>query len=64
MNVAVEFKIPDALLDHPAGLHITELALKVGADANKLGRMLRVLATRHIFREGMYHYSLERDTQP
>ncbi|KAH6915484.1 O-methyltransferase-domain-containing protein [Coprinopsis sp. MPI-PUGE-AT-0042] len=51
INVAVEFKVPDVLLDHPSGLHIKDLALKAGVDANKLGRMLRVLATRHIFKE-------------
>ncbi|EAU82335.1 hypothetical protein CC1G_06645 [Coprinopsis cinerea okayama7 len=51
LNVALRFKIADVLLNKPEGMHISELSSKVGVDANKLGRILRLLVTRHIFRE-------------
>ena len=50
--MAVELKVADALLDRPEGMHIKDLATAVGVDGNKLGRILRLLATKHIFCEG------------
>lgn len=58
MQVIVDNKIPDILLDHPEGLHVDVLAKKAalaknsGLDGGKLGRVLRVLATKHCFKEG------------
>ncbi|KAH6915508.1 O-methyltransferase-domain-containing protein [Coprinopsis sp. MPI-PUGE-AT-0042] len=51
LNAALEFKVADALLDKPNGMHIADLAASVKVDADKLGRILRLLATRHMFRE-------------
>lgn len=51
-NVIVEGKIADILLGHPKGLHISELSKKTGIEQGKLARILRFLATRHVFREG------------
>ena len=39
-------------MDQPAGLHVDELAERSGLDADKLGRILRLLATKHCFSEG------------
>jgi len=50
--VVTEHKIADLLLDKPEGVPATELATKSGLDAGKLTRILRLLATKHCFREG------------
>ncbi|KAK7467339.1 hypothetical protein VKT23_004396 [Stygiomarasmius scandens] len=49
--VVTEHKIADLLLDKPEGVPATELATKSGLDAGKLTRILRLLATKHCFRE-------------
>ncbi|RDB18706.1 3-O-methyltransferase 2 [Hypsizygus marmoreus] len=51
LHVAITFKIPDILLEQPEGLHISEIGRKTGVDEEKLGRILRLLASRHLFRE-------------
>jgi len=50
--VAVDAKIPDLLLDQPNGVHVDQLAEKSNRDPGKLARVLRTLATNHIFIEG------------
>jgi hypothetical protein len=52
MNVAITFKIADILEEKPEGMHISEIGKRAGIDSQKLGRILRLLATRHVFREG------------
>ena len=52
MNVAITFKIADILEEQPEGMHISEIGKRSGIDTEKLGRILRLLATRHVFREG------------
>lgn len=52
MRVVTEAKIADLLLDKPEGLHVDVLAIESGLDADKLGRILRLLATKHCFNEG------------
>jgi hypothetical protein len=54
LDVAVTFNIPDILLEQPEGMHILEIGKRAGIDEEKLGRILRYLATKHIFREGRY----------
>ncbi|KAJ7487261.1 S-adenosyl-L-methionine-dependent methyltransferase [Mycena galericulata] len=49
--VATDAKIADLLLNKPQGLHIDEIARKTGIDAGKLGRVLRLLSTKHCFAE-------------
>lgn len=51
-NVVVEAKLADLLVNHPNGLHVSELSKKTGIEAGKLARIMRFLATRHVFREG------------
>jgi hypothetical protein len=53
MLVATDSKIADHLLDKPEGLHVDELGRKTGIDPGKLGRVLRLLATKHCFTEGI-----------
>jgi hypothetical protein len=53
MLVATDAKIADHLLDKPQGVHVDELSGKTGIDAGKLGRVLRLLATKHCFTEGI-----------
>ena len=52
LRVAIENKIPDLLKDKPEGIAATELARAAGLDADKLERIMRRLATTHLFREG------------
>jgi len=52
LRVMVEFKVADVLDGFPDGLHVNEIAKKTNIEQGKLGRMLRLLATRHCFREG------------
>ncbi|KAF8815777.1 S-adenosyl-L-methionine-dependent methyltransferase [Phlegmacium glaucopus] len=51
LNVAMTYKFPDILQEKPAGMHISELGKKSGVEERKAGRILRLLASRHIFRE-------------
>ncbi|KAJ7152575.1 S-adenosyl-L-methionine-dependent methyltransferase, partial [Mycena crocata] len=51
LHVAIEFKIPDILLEKPEGMHVTEISKKTGIEQEKLARILRLLATGHCFRE-------------
>ncbi|KAJ7895694.1 S-adenosyl-L-methionine-dependent methyltransferase [Mycena leptocephala] len=51
IHVAIEFKIPDILLEKPAGMHVTEISKKTGVEQEKLARILRLLSTGHCFRE-------------
>ncbi|KAK7047294.1 hypothetical protein VNI00_006525 [Paramarasmius palmivorus] len=51
--VALNARIADLLVDKPEGASVIELAEASGfKDADKLGRVMRLLATRHVFREG------------
>ena len=52
LNVALTFKIPDLLKEKPSGMHISEIGEKTGLEERKAGRILRLLATNHVFREG------------
>ncbi|KAF9465798.1 S-adenosyl-L-methionine-dependent methyltransferase [Collybia nuda] len=49
--VVCNAKVADVLAEKPDGMHISEIAKATGLDQNKLGRVLRMLATRHCFRE-------------
>ncbi|KAK0220855.1 O-methyltransferase-domain-containing protein [Armillaria nabsnona] len=51
IRVVIDFKIADYLLAKPEGLHVSELGTLSGAEPQKLGRILRLLASRHCFRE-------------
>ncbi|KAK0184328.1 S-adenosyl-L-methionine-dependent methyltransferase [Armillaria mellea] len=51
IRVVVNFNIADHLLDKPEGLHISELGALSGAEPRKLGRIMRLLASKHCFRE-------------
>ncbi|MBP1818945.1 hydroxyneurosporene methyltransferase [Mycobacterium sp. OAE908] len=56
MSVAAELRIADALADGPLGLD--ELAQRVGADPDALGRLLRLLISRGVFRHRDGRYEL------
>ncbi|KAK0220874.1 S-adenosyl-L-methionine-dependent methyltransferase [Armillaria nabsnona] len=51
IRVVVNFNIADHLLDTPEGLHISELGALSGAEPRKLDRIMRLLVSRHCFRE-------------
>ncbi|KAF9460000.1 O-methyltransferase-domain-containing protein [Collybia nuda] len=51
LGVAVRSRIADALADHPRGLSAQELSDITKVDAVKLTSILRLLATRHCFKE-------------
>ena len=54
LRVALTLKLPDILMEQPNGMHISEIANKTGVDEDKLGRILRLLASTHVFREGKF----------
>ena len=45
-------------------MHISDIARKAGVDQDKLGRILRLLASTHIFREGNFFVPLEIHCPP
>ncbi|KAK0501920.1 S-adenosyl-L-methionine-dependent methyltransferase [Armillaria luteobubalina] len=49
--VVVNFQIADHLIDKPDGIHVSELGALSGAEPGKLGRIMRLLASKHCFRE-------------
>ncbi|KAI0044137.1 S-adenosyl-L-methionine-dependent methyltransferase [Auriscalpium vulgare] len=51
LRVAASAKVPDAIFDHPEGLHITEIAARTGIHDGKLLRVMRYLASTHFFIE-------------
>ncbi|KJA18250.1 hypothetical protein HYPSUDRAFT_145199 [Hypholoma sublateritium FD-334 SS-4] len=52
LRVAERFNLPEILRGRgPNGLHVDEIAAKADVEPTKLARILRVLATHHIFRE-------------
>ncbi|KAF8501363.1 S-adenosyl-L-methionine-dependent methyltransferase [Gautieria morchelliformis] len=52
LGFTVDTNVPDILHEAgPKGLHATEIASKTGTNANHLARVMRFLATRHVFRE-------------
>ena len=59
LNVAVTYKFPEILQEQPAGMHISELSKKSGVEERKAGRILRLLASKHIFREGFLSCTLD-----
>lgn len=58
LQVAVGAKVADHLYAHPDGMHVSELGERTGLSSDKLARILRLLATKHTFREGDRPYSL------
>ena len=53
MQVVIDFKIADLLSDKPDGVSVAELASVTKIEEEKLARILRLLATGHVFTEGM-----------
>ncbi|KAG5352354.1 hypothetical protein C0989_002736 [Termitomyces sp. Mn162] len=51
LSVVTTFKIPDILQEQPLGMHIKEIGKQAKISHEKLGRILRLLATKHVFRE-------------
>ncbi|KAI0064236.1 S-adenosyl-L-methionine-dependent methyltransferase [Artomyces pyxidatus] len=51
MGLVTDVHVPDALKDNPEGLHVDQIGAKVDIDPKKLARVLRYLATRHVFKE-------------
>ncbi|KAI0041342.1 hypothetical protein FA95DRAFT_1466982, partial [Auriscalpium vulgare] len=46
-----ETNIADVLKNVPQGLHVQDISKEIGVDSVKIARILRYLATRHVFRE-------------
>ncbi|TFK65276.1 S-adenosyl-L-methionine-dependent methyltransferase [Pluteus cervinus] len=52
LRVCVECHVPELLREAgPEGLSAQEIGARCGVDGSKIGRLLRALANRHIFRE-------------
>ncbi|KIY67021.1 S-adenosyl-L-methionine-dependent methyltransferase [Cylindrobasidium torrendii FP15055 ss-10] len=52
LGIAEEYNFADALAEAgPKGLHIDELSARVGLDIQSIERVMRFLASRHIFKE-------------
>ena len=50
--VVTEARIADLLLDKPEGVHVEKLAEVTKLNKGKLARIMRLLSTRHCFKEG------------
>ena|ERR1700722_10259028 len=53
MLVVVEARIANMLVSKPQGMSINEIAKATGLNVRKLGKILRALAARHVFRAGI-----------
>ncbi|KAF9479526.1 S-adenosyl-L-methionine-dependent methyltransferase [Pholiota conissans] len=51
LQVVTTANVADILLGKPDGLSVDEIAKQSGLDPNRLGRILRMLATKHCFQE-------------
>ncbi|KAG6815873.1 hypothetical protein H0H87_010616 [Tephrocybe sp. NHM501043] len=52
LGTVVDINVPDILRDAgPEGLHVNDISVKNGVDPSYIARVLRFLATRHVFRE-------------
>ncbi|KAI0043606.1 S-adenosyl-L-methionine-dependent methyltransferase [Auriscalpium vulgare] len=51
LGFADEMNIADLLKDKPEGMHVDDIGAKIDVDSVTLARILRYLATRHVFRE-------------
>ncbi|KIY52438.1 S-adenosyl-L-methionine-dependent methyltransferase [Fistulina hepatica ATCC 64428] len=51
LRCAAESNTTEILRDHPEGLHVKDIAARNGMDPSKVARMLRILATNHIYEE-------------
>ncbi|KAG6811149.1 hypothetical protein H0H92_008767 [Tricholoma furcatifolium] len=49
--VVIQAGVADALSGHETGMHVNDLSKSVGVESAKLARILRALATKHIFTE-------------
>lgn len=63
MRVVLNAKITDHLVNKPKGLHVDELGRLSYQNSGKLGRVLRTLATNHVYTEGQ-HISPRQRTTP
>lgn len=58
LRVVCETNAAGYLADAGAeGLHVSDLAIKAGVESGKLARVLRLLASRHVFREGTHPFA-------
>jgi hypothetical protein len=54
MRFVIQAKVADVLAGESEGIPVAEIAKKTGIEQGKLARILRFLATRNCFREGIY----------
>lgn len=55
LGIVTRHNVANLLSEQPGGaLHTSEIAERTGLNQNKIERIMRSLATRHIFREGSY----------
>lgn len=52
MDFVAKTRIANLLDNKPEGVHVDDLAKLAGVNADKLGRVLRMMATSHVFKEG------------
>ncbi|KAG6815854.1 hypothetical protein H0H87_010745 [Tephrocybe sp. NHM501043] len=57
--VVIQAGVADALSGHDTGLHVNEISKSVGIESAKLARILRALATKHVFVEGRSIYQAQ-----
>ncbi|KAF9563372.1 S-adenosyl-L-methionine-dependent methyltransferase [Agrocybe pediades] len=51
MFIAQKYKLPDILQEKPDGMHVSEIEEKTGIHQHKVGRILRLLVSKHTFKE-------------
>ncbi|KAF4616101.1 hypothetical protein D9613_011398 [Agrocybe pediades] len=51
LNIVLTHNIPDVIYEKPEGMHISNIQRRTGINEHTIGRILRLLASKHIFTE-------------
>lgn len=55
MDIVIKHNIAGLLQEQPEkGFHVSDIAQRTGLNQNKIERIMRLLATKHVFRESNY----------
>lgn len=56
LHTASSVNAAGILVGSPNGMHVEQISKAANIDADTIGRILRYLATQHVFQEGTYWY--------
>ncbi|KXN81593.1 Sterigmatocystin 8-O-methyltransferase [Leucoagaricus sp. SymC.cos] len=61
LRVTAKAGIADTLVSNPSGLHTSEISRMIQVEESKVTSILRLLATRHCFREQVKHFAVDQN---